>query len=291
MINFSVLFIYQIFFLNDLLSIKVEKLSFLEIFATIITIYSYFFLGLYDDKFQLRPNTKFFISLIFGLFVIFLNDKLMIKMISVSFYENKIFFENYSYLFSVFCILVLVNALNFYDGINGQSCVIFILFFSYLFVKSEMNYFYFFTILLLLFVFLLNITNKLFLGDGGIYFLSIILSLSLINEHNINKNITYADEIFFLLLLPGMDLLRLTIFRLLKLKNPFYGDRNHIHHLMINKFSLLNSNLTLFCVSLIPIILFSYFDMNFFLVFSTFLAIYVFLIKFLKSDDKKNTHK
>ena len=64
-----------------------------------------------------------------------------------------------------------------------------------------------------------NFKNVLFLGDSGIYLLSIILSISLIFEHNIQKNISYADEIFFLLLLPGFDLVRLTITRIFNKKS------------------------------------------------------------------------
>ena len=103
-----------------------------------------------------------------------------------------------------------------------------------------------------------------FFRDGGVYLLTIILSISLIYEHNINKNIYYVDEIFFLLLLPGLDLLRLTILRSLNSKNPFLGDRNHIHHLLINKFSLIFSNIILLFLSTLPIILFMFFKINFF---------------------------
>ena len=284
-INFISLFIYQIFFLGDIFSIRLEQLSFIEIILSFIIIFGYFFLGLYDDKFNLTPNTKIFFSIMITLMVIFFNDSLTIKMLSISFYENKVFLENYSYFFTIFCILILVNALNFYDGINGQSCIIFIISFFYLLLKSESHYFYFFCLIFILFVFLLNINNKIFLGDGGIYLLSIILSLSLIYEHNIQNNIIFADEIFFLLLLPGIDLLRLTVKRLLNLKNPFFGDRNHIHHLLIKKFSLLNTNLILFSVSIIPITLFSYLEINFFLVFFIFLVIYVSLIQFLILND------
>ena len=81
-----------------------------------------------------------------------------------------------------------------------------------------------------------NLKNMLFLGDGGVYLMSIILSISLIYEHNIHKNIVFADEIFFLLLLPGLDLLRLTISRSLNKKILFMGDRKHIHHLLLINF-------------------------------------------------------
>ena len=206
-------------------------------------------------------------------------------MLSISFIDKKIFFENFSYLFTIFCILILVNALNFYDGINGQSCIIFIISFSFLLLKSEINYFYLLILISILFVFILNIKNKVFLGDSGVYFLTIILSLCLIFEHNIQNNIIYADEIFFLLLLPGIDLLRLTISRLSNFKNPFFGDRNHIHHLLIKNYSILISNFILFFLSIIPLILFSYLKLSFFLVSFIFLVIYGLLIQSLKSND------
>tara|TARA_B100001248_G_scaffold40978_1_gene26272 strand:- start:2368 stop:3378 length:1011 start_codon:yes stop_codon:yes gene_type:complete len=283
--NFSILFFYQIFFLNDFISIDLNKLNFVEVVTSLLFIFGFFVLGLCDDKINLSPNKKLFYSIILILLAIFLNENLAVKMMSISFIENKIFFENYSIFFTIFCFLILVNALNFYDGINGQSCLIFIISFSYLLIKSNMHYFYIISIILILFIFFLNISNKIFLGDSGIYLLSIILSSSLIYEHNIQKNIIFADEIFFLLLLPGFDLLRLTLKRLLNLKNPFFGDRDHIHHLLINKYSLKVSNSILFLTSITPIILFSFFNLNFFLVFFIFLSIYVFLIKYLKSND------
>ena len=281
--NFSILFFYQIFFLNDFISIDLNKLNFVEVVISLLFIFGFFVLGLCDDKINLSPNKKLFYSIILILLAIFLNENLAVKMMSISFIENKIFFENFSIFFTIFCFLILVNALNFYDGINGQSCLIFIISFSFLLIKSDMHYFYIISIILIAnFGFILP---KIFLGDSGIFLLSIILSSSLIYEHNIQKNIIFADEIFFLLLLPGFDLLRLTFKRLLSLKNPFFGDRDHIHHLLINKYSLKVSNSILFLTSITPIILFSFFNLNFFLVFFIFLSIYVFLIKYLKSND------
>ena len=201
--------------------------------------------------------------------------------------KKEFFFENFSIIFTIFCILILINSLNFYDGINGQSCLIFLIFFIYLFIVSGQNSFYLICVFLILLVTLLNLKNMLFLGDSGIYLLSIILSISLIYEHNIQNNILYADEIFFLLLLPGFDLVRLTISRSLNLKNPLLGDRNHIHHLLINKFSLLYANSILFSLSILPILLFFFLKLNFFSIFLIFVTIYFFLIQFLKSSGKK----
>ena len=145
--------------------------------------------------------------------------------------------------------------------------------------------FYFICILLILFLLFLNLSNKLFLGDGGIFLLGIIISISLIFEHNIQKNILYADEIFLLLLLPGIDLIRLTIIRIYNRRNPFFGDRNHIQHLLTSKFSLFYANFILLIVSLIPILLFSWVQLNFYIVLCSFLTIYFFLILTLRFYD------
>ena len=284
--NFSIIFIYQIFFQKNFLALNLSYFHNLELFTLLILIYFYFFLGLYDDKYQLGPFKKIIFSIFIILLALLLNKNLIITDLSLSFYKNKIFLNNLSIIFTIFCILILTNSLNFYDGINGQSCIIFIIFFLYLLLKSEFNFFYLYCIILISIIILPNLKNMIFLGDSGIYLLSIILSISLIYEHNVQKNIIYADEIFFLLLFPGLDLLRLAITRSFNKKNPLIGDRKHIHHLLINKFSLFFSNIFLLFLSILPIVLFVIFNLNFFLIFFIFLIIYIFLIQYLKSSVK-----
>lgn len=286
-INLSIIFFYQIIFLNKFLALDLDSIQNAEVFSLLLLIYGFFFLGIYDDKFHLNPIKRILFSVLIILLAIFFNKNLPINNIVLTFIEKRIFFENFSIIFTIFCILILINSLNFYDGINGQSCLIFLIFFIYLFIVSGQNSFYLICVFLILLVTLLNLKNMLFLGDSGIYLLSIILSISLIYEHNIQNNILYADEIFFLLLLPGFDLVRLTISRSLNLKNPLLGDRNHIHHLLINKFSLLYANSILFSLSILPILLFFFLKLNFFSIFLIFVTIYFFLIQFLKSSGKK----
>ena len=104
----------------------------------------------------------------------------------------------------------MINALNFYDGINGQSILFFLIAFSYIAYNSPIYLFYILIIFVLIFLLFLNLRGKTFMGDNGIYFLGSILIISLIYEHNVFKSIKYADQIFLLLILPGYDLLRLT---------------------------------------------------------------------------------
>ena len=281
--------IFNIFFLiliEFIFQIKIffffQSLS--EIFSFLLILLSFFILGFYDDKYKIKPSYKFFFSILISLFYIVINNNILIKSFSLSIYEHKIFLETFSVLFTIFCVIVLINSLNFFDGINGQLLIFSLLVFSYLLLKTNRYEFYIFIIIIIIFCLFLNLRNQIFLGDNGVYVLSGILITSIIYENNIYKNFLYADEIFFLLLLPGIDLIRLTFFRLIKKKNPFYGDRNHIHHLMIKKYSLLITNILLFLLSVFPIFLYNISELNSYAIFSIFLVIYVLLINNLSND-------
>ena len=250
-----------------------------EIFSFLVVLFLFFILGFYDDKYKIKPYLKFFLSILISICYVFTNKNIIVDSFSISIYEYRIFLEVFSVLFTVFCIIVLINSLNFYDGINGQLLIFFLIMFSYLLLKTNRFEFYSIIIIIILFCLFLNLNNQMFLGDNGVYVMSTILITSIIYEHNVYKNFIYADEIFFLLLLPGIDLIRLTVVRLMNGKNPFYGDRNHIHHLMIKRYSLLITNIFLVFLSILPILLYSNFHLNFYAIFSTFLIIYIFLIK------------
>ena len=282
-INYSIYLLFQLIFSDNFLSIPKKIFNIEGYLSILILIFGFFILGFYDDKNKLAPKNKLFFSILLILVSILLNQNLILNSFSLTIFTNKVFLNSFSITFTIFCIILLINALNFFDGINGQSCIFFIIVFSFLFFKSEMNYFYLLSILLILFILFLNLMNKLFLGDGGIFLMGIIASISLILEHNVQNNIVYVDEIFFLLLLPGIDLIRLTIIRVFKGRNAFFGDRNHIHHLLVNKFSIFYTNLILIFVSLIPIIMFLFLELNFFIVFFIFLILYIFIISTLRS--------
>ena len=245
---------------------------------------SFFLLGLYDDKFKLNPGKKFFLSIVFCIFALTLNKNLLIENVNLSFLDRTIIFNEFSFFFTLFCVIILVNSLNFYDGINGQSLIFFIIVFGYLSIQSPLQLFYLILIFVCIFVLFLNMQNKIFLGDSGVYLLGSILAILLIYEYNIFKTIRFADEIFLLLILPGLDLLRLTVMRILKGKNAFYGDRNHIHHLLIKRNSLIKTNLILAVLTSLPIILFKVLVLNFFLVFIFFVIIYGFVILKMKKN-------
>ncbi len=284
-INYIILFIFELIFSNQIFFVNLNLIAYKEIFALVFFIISFYLLGLYDDKFNISPNIRLIISLLFVILILNLNNDLIINNLNFSFKNNQFFLNDYSFLFTIFCIIILKNALNFYDGINCQSGIFFIYVFFYLFIKTDYNQFYLINLIIISFLLFLNSKEKLFFGDSGIYLLSALISICLIYEYNINKNLIFVDEIFLLLILPGLDLVRLTISRILSGKNAFYGDRNHLHHLLIRRYNLLQTNIALTLMAIFPIILFSIFKLNFFIVISIFILIYFYLILKLNSND------
>ena len=287
-INLFILSFSMIFFENLFGHLIVSKKEFASI---VFFCASFFMLGIYDDKFILNPDKKFIISIIFSILTLTLNKNLLINSFDLSFYEKKIILNDFSFFFTLFCIIILINALNFYDGINGQSLIFFIFVFSYLCLNSPLQTFYFVLIFICAFILFLNLKNKVFLGDSGVYLLGSVVIVLLVYEYNVFKTIKFADEIFLLLILPGVDLLRLTITRITNGKNAFYGDRNHIHHMLIHKFSLITSNTILLILAVFPVTLFMVFKLNFFISFISFLILYVLSILLLKLSNKKNNNK
>ena len=97
----------------------------------------------------------------------------------------------------------------------------------------------------MIFIYILNFKKKLFLGDSGAFLLSGIIGFIFVNKYN-NDPFFYSDEIFILLMVPGIDMLRLFMTRIYNKKNPFKGDLNHMHHLLKKKYeNIIKTNFVL----------------------------------------------
>ena len=197
--------------------------------------------GLLDDIIDIRPRKKFIIlTLIIITFLLFNHEFRIEKII----YENILFqkiiiFQNkevISIVLTVLCYLLIINAYNMSDGHNGLASLIAVSWFLYFLNYKSPIYFFLAPIIISIFlIFIFNIRSKIFLGDSGNYFISALFASLIINQNNITNNF-FAEEIFILLMLPGIDMLRLFIIRIINKKNPFKGDRQHLHHYLKNKF-------------------------------------------------------
>ena len=84
------------------------------------------------------------------------------------------------------------------------------------------------------------------------------MTLIIISDYNWNKNY-YVEEIFLYMMLPGIDMIRLTLVRTINNKSPFEGDNRHIHHILISRFKYLKTIIIISLLIFIPIILFNFF--------------------------------
>ena len=122
------------------------------------------------------------------------------------------------------------------------------------------------------------------MGDSGTLFLGSIISLIVIANYT-KTNFLTTDEIFLLMFLPGMDMLRLFIERILHGKNPFIGDREHLHHYFVRLYSYRFSISSIFAISTLPLLINLFTRSEFVIIFFT--IFYFLLLVFLKKKSTK----
>ena len=91
-----------------------------------------------------------------------------------------------------------------------------------------------YSLLLIIFLFF-NLKGSIFLGDAGAYLGSFIIIYLILDIYSNNSLVLKCEQIFFILILPGIDMLRVFILRLIKKKNPFKADSEHLHDLIGRK--------------------------------------------------------
>ena len=196
-----------------------------------------FLLGFLSDikKFN-SPKLRFIIQTLIVLIVVYFSS-ITVPQTKIIFLDLLLKNNIFRIIFSIFCILIIINGYNFIDGVNTSLigyCLIVSLSLNYLNKNnvdiSQIIYFHNF-IPILLALFILNFFNKLYLGDGGAYFLGLLFALCLINTYQIN-NLISPYFIACLLWYPAFE----NLFSILRKKNftqsPLKPDTNHLHQII-----------------------------------------------------------
>ena len=145
--------------------------------------------------------------------------------------------------------LVIINAINFIDGIDGLAIteiiktILLIEFFS----ASPTILTPLGTIIVLslipLYYFNFKKSRKVFLGDGGSLLFGTIVSIYIFyvigNEYQLREGFKINKVLFAILVIlyPLIDLLRVFILRIKDGNSPFKADQKHLHHRIVNKIS------------------------------------------------------
>ena len=228
-----------------------------------------FIVGVYDDFFNADFKMKFLLQIIVAKIII--NQGYVITNYYGLFglYEVPWILAQIS---TVFVFLIIVNAINFIDGIDGLALTQVIktlLLIELLNVNhSPLTPLIYLLIasLIPLYFFNLRKTNKVFLGDSGSLFIGTIVSISLFyvlgNEYHFKPNFEVNKTLFSVAIIfyPLVDLLRVFILRIKDGKSPFIADKKHIHHILLTKLkshihvTLLISLFTLFFIVMVQTI-------------------------------------
>ena len=277
--------LYIIIFSLNLLNFdnSIFDRSFLNVLITLSTLF--FLVGLLDDLKNLTPNIKLLYLILSIFFVAYLFPEINLELIKISFLKTY-YFHDYSSFFTILSFLLLANAINMFDGINLQLILFCLFVFIIFIIKGFLPLFFILFSICFIFLALLNFQNKVFIGDSGCYLITAILGLTFIYQYKNYENFLFGDEVFLILLIPALDMLRLFVSRIIEKKHPFKGDLNHLHHKVENYFK--NKNIAVLitiCLCVFPsVLIFFEFKTYYNLIIS--LIIYFSLILFLKIQSK-----
>ena len=274
----------------------------------IIFLSIFFLVGLLGDiNFLKSATNRFFIQLILIILLVVMLEIRIID-IRIELINSLLQNEFFNIFFVSFCFLVLINGSNFIDGNNGNVLGYYIItLLSLLFIIKSNNINYegdviskLFIILFILYFF--NVFNQFYLGDGGVYVISLLVGIISIDFVNKNSNIS-PYYIVSLLWYPAFEILFSLLRKILKKKSPLKPDIFHLHQLFFNFFKkkifknkvFLNS-LTGFVINILNFIIISFASL---FVYSTkiqiliiifaitvYLLIYRILLKFKYNSEK-----
>ncbi len=235
----SVMLTYMIFEFGEL-----QEYQFLLIGLFII-----FMIGFADDILDLSPISKLIGEMLAGISMICFSDIRLTNLHGfLGINEINIWV---SYLLSFFVLVVIINALNLIDGIDGLASglgIIYSLFFAIYFQLIDQPAWALlgYTLVGSLLVFFIynvrNGKNKIFMGDSGSLLLGFFITAFVFHFCEINAydlidspyRMTAAPAVMICVLsIPLFDTLRVALTRIKHHRSPFEPDKNHVHHLLL----------------------------------------------------------
>lgn len=235
---------YNIDDLNDFSQIYESVKEFKILVATSLVL---FFVGVKDDIIGTAPVKKLFANILVGLILVLMGD-IRITGLHGVFGVNEIPIWGSVFL-SLFTYIVVVNAMNLIDGVDGLAAGV-----GFIAASVFGAWFVFaneFTLAALSFslsgallgFLIFNFSPaKIFMGDSGSLIIGMFLSVLSIKliEYPITRidnfwvHISNPMIVIAALSYPLTDTLRIFVIRAAKGQSPFAADRNHLHHRLLD---------------------------------------------------------
>tara|TARA_B100000809_G_scaffold264795_1_gene321639 strand:+ start:5774 stop:6847 length:1074 start_codon:yes stop_codon:yes gene_type:complete len=207
-----------------------------------------FFVGMKDDIIGTVPVKKLAAHIVVAFIMVFMAN---IKLTSLhGIFGVKEIPEWAGIMLSIFTYIVIVNAFNLIDGVDGLAAGVGLIaaaaFGFWFYYAGDWTYAVLaFSLAGALLGFLRFNFNpaKIFMGDSGslvIGFLFAVMAIELVEYDaqlelpNIIKNISKPILAMSILVYPLVDTIRVFTLRAIKGVSPFTADRNHIHHRLMD---------------------------------------------------------
>jgi UDP-N-acetylmuramyl pentapeptide phosphotransferase/UDP-N-acetylglucosamine-1-phosphate transferase len=152
------------------------------------------------------------------------------------------------YFLTVFTIIVVINAFNLIDGIDGLAGSLGLIASSIFGVFFIMNRDYAYAAIsfglagsILAFLIYNFYPAKIFMGDTGSMLIGVVNAILVVHFIESAPSATTFKLVatpalgFAILLLPLMDTLRVFAIRISHGRSPFTPDRNHLHHILLDR--------------------------------------------------------
>jgi UDP-N-acetylmuramyl pentapeptide phosphotransferase/UDP-N-acetylglucosamine-1-phosphate transferase len=236
--------IFAGFILSGLATISFSASPEFQYFVAAILII--FFLGLGDDIITISPLRKIAGQIVAALLIIYKGNLLI---------ENMHGFLGFnglsnlgSHVLTFFCILLIINSFNLIDGVDGLAGTLgmmaTIIFGIYFWRIGLFEYAFFSFALagsLVAFIYYNFYPAKIFMGDTGSLTIGLVCSILFIKFMNVASEHTSFPVMsapalgLSILIIPLLDTVRMFGIRIIRGRSPFMPDRNHIHHILLNK--------------------------------------------------------
>jgi UDP-GlcNAc:undecaprenyl-phosphate GlcNAc-1-phosphate transferase len=221
-----------------------KRLYFFEL-VTILTIP--FVVGLLDDLIHLSPKTKLLGQAFTAVFIFYVLDTRITSFYGLLPIDGLNHFITLPLTFAA--IVIITNAFNLIDGIDGLAASVAIIILSFLGV-----WFYAADVLQLSVVafgavgaitaFLLRnwAPSKIFMGDTGSLVIGTLIAILIFNFLSVNYSLPDDSALKFrssvaavlaILVIPLTDTIRVIVLRLSKGISPLKADKRHIHHVLV----------------------------------------------------------
>lgn len=224
--------------------------GFLSLRFVLLAILVIFLAGLRDDLVPLSAFKKFVAQLITTGLIVYFADIRVTSLHGMFSWEAAMPYE-LSMVLSVFTVLVVINAFNLIDGINGLAaslgCVAFGLLGTWFAIVGETAFAVLamssFGALLAFLRYNLLPPVKIFMGDTGSLVIGTIVAALVLRFIELNDALPLDSAwrveavpvvAMTIIAIPLFDTLRVFVTRIIRGVSPFQPDRRHIHHLLID---------------------------------------------------------